>query len=192
MGSKDPPRGAVGVHQPGMGRRWCGARRDADCVGLGRGAYCGLLVRFPITGSSVEPFLARVRLAMDRRGLTQRELAHALGVREATVSAWFQQGKLPGGATMLALPRVLDADGHWLLTGEHRDGAVTAMDAARLAELEALLARALAVLQGDGAAVSEPAPVRVRAASEGEQRALDAVRRFGVASRAAPRGTGGC
>lgn len=120
---------------------------------------------------------------MDRQGLSQKELAQALGVRQATVSAWFQQGKLPGGATMLALPDVLKADGHWLLTGEPREPLA---DAAAVAELEALLARALELLRAQAGA----APVRVRAASEGEQRALDAARRFERATRkAAPRGT---
>lgn len=164
---------------------------DADCGGVGDGAYlldCVFASFFP--GCAVEPFLARLRLAMDQRGLTQRDLARALGVREATVSAWFQQGKLPSGTTMLALPGALQVDGHWLLTGEQ--GGAASVDPDGVAELKALLSRALAVLQPDGTAGEEPVPVRVRAATEGEQRALDAARRFGAAGRTAlPRETRG-
>ncbi len=128
---------------------------------------------------------------MDSRGLSQKDLAHALGVRPATVSAWFQHGKLPGGATMLALPGVLRVDGHWLLTGERRDGAA-APDALRVEELEALLTRALSLLHLDGDEAAQPARVRVRAANEGERRALDAVRRHGAARPAASGETRGC
>lgn len=99
-------------------------------------------------------FLARLREAMKQAGITQSELARRLGVREATVSDWFRLGAVPSGATFLRLPEVLHEDGHWLLTGERRGpGALpgtAALGPAERAEVEALLARALAIVRGEG------------------------------------------
>ena len=63
-------------------------------------------------------FRARLREALERRGMSQTELARRLGVRVATVNEWLNRGTMPSGAIMLHLPRVLSVDGHWLLTGE--------------------------------------------------------------------------
>jgi transcriptional regulator with XRE-family HTH domain len=69
-----------------------------------------------------DEFRARLRSALAGQGMTQSELARRLGVRDATVSDWFNRGTMPGGAVMLRLPELLGIDGHWLLTGKHRRG----------------------------------------------------------------------
>lgn len=55
---------------------------------------------------------------MERAGVDQRTLARRLGIREPTVSEWFSKSSYPSGKIMVKLPGVLQADGHWLLTGE--------------------------------------------------------------------------
>lgn len=117
---------------------------------------------------------------MDRRGLSQKDLAARLGVRQATVSAWFQKAQLPSGLTMLRIPETLAVDGHWLLTGEYRAPADSAPDT-----VEALLTRALKLVQSHAATADGRTALRLREASEDELRALDAVRRRGTAHRPA-------
>ena len=127
-------------------------------------------------------FVARLRDVMARRDMTQKELADRLGLRQATVSAWFNQGIVPAAGTLIQLPELLREDGHWLLTGEREGaGSHVRLDPARAeplqgearARLEALLEEALDVVR---AAAPEPSYVRVRAATAGELRALDAIR----------------
>jgi len=119
---------------------------------------------------------------MVRRGLSQKDLAERLGVRQATVSAWFQNTQLPGGLTMLRLPDTLGVDGHWLLTGEHRASAQSQPET-----LEVLLVRALELVREGPSTPGEQALLRLREASEGESRALDAVRGRDSAHRPAAR-----
>lgn len=97
-------------------------------------------------------FRARLREALERRGMSQTELARQLGVRVATVNEWLNRETMPSGAIMLQLPRVLTVDGHWLLTGERRtpefaDGP----GPDQLHRASELLSEALLVLNGRGA-----------------------------------------
>lgn len=68
-------------------------------------------------GVEISAFLARLRRGLEKRGMSQAELARALGVGEATVSEWFTRGRVPQGDVFLRLPAVLRMNGHWLLTG---------------------------------------------------------------------------
>jgi transcriptional regulator with XRE-family HTH domain len=131
-----------------------------------------------------EEFRTRLRTALAGRGMTQSELARRLGVRDATVSDWFNRGTMPGGAVMLRLPELLGVDGHWLLTGKHRRtsrAAIVAEATSASEQGEDVSARALALLENavdllrsraDGAPVGY---LRVRRASADEARALDGV-----------------
>jgi transcriptional regulator with XRE-family HTH domain len=136
-------------------------------------------------------FHNRLKQVLHDRGTTQSELARLLGVRAATVSDWFRQGTMPGGAVMLRLPALLKVDGHWLLTGEGdqwRDSSVAggteqgaagdslADDAAD--QVRDLLVAALRILEGEPEQMETPGDsgtMRVRKATEGEKRALHAL-----------------
>lgn len=69
------------------------------------------------TALDAKAFQARLRTALDLRGLSQAELARQLEVRESTVSTWFRTSTWPNGEMLARLVVVLDVDGHWLLTG---------------------------------------------------------------------------
>lgn len=71
-----------------------------------------------LKGVEISAFLARLRRGLEARGMSQAELARALGVGEATVSEWFTRGRVPQGDVFLRLPSVLQVNGHWLLTGD--------------------------------------------------------------------------
>ncbi len=68
----------------------------------------------------LEAFRDRLKRALMLRGVTQSELARRLNVRQATISQWFNQEApaQPKTEQLLRLPRVLEINGHWLLTGE--------------------------------------------------------------------------
>ena len=70
-----------------------------------------------------EAFRRRLREAVSARGLSQAELARRLEVRRATVGEWLNHGRLPGGATMLQLPELLEVRADWLLLGAGRRDA---------------------------------------------------------------------
>jgi transcriptional regulator with XRE-family HTH domain len=48
----------------------------------------------------------------------QAALGDKVGVHRNAVSKWENDEALPEGQVMVALPGVLDIDGHWLLTGD--------------------------------------------------------------------------
>jgi transcriptional regulator with XRE-family HTH domain len=105
-------------------------------------------------------FRTRLREALERRGISQTELARQLKVRVATVNEWLNRDTMPSGQTMLRLPAVLAVDGHWLLTGERRPPAgEEALSADRRARAAALLEEAMRVLNAqDGAAAGPISP----------------------------------
>lgn len=59
----------------------------------------------------------RIRAARERRGLTQRELAEAVGVGARAVRLWEAGRKQPYLARLRTLARVLVVDLGWLLEG---------------------------------------------------------------------------
>lgn len=60
----------------------------------------------------------RISLALHRIGMTQTELARQVGTGHARVNRWINQGVMPEGKSLVLLPKILQCDGHWLLTGE--------------------------------------------------------------------------
>lgn len=65
-----------------------------------------------------QEFVGRVELARRARGMSQRDLAKAIGAREASLSDWLNQKRVPMGDVLLRFPEALNVSGHWLLTGE--------------------------------------------------------------------------
>jgi len=65
-------------------------------------------------------FRHRLRQALTVRGITQSELARRVEVRQATISQWFSSDApaQPKAEQLIKLPRALEVNGHWLLTGE--------------------------------------------------------------------------
>ena len=92
----------------------------------------------------ISAFLARLRRGLEKREMTQADLARALDVGEATVSEWFTRGRVPQGDVFLRLPGVLGVNGHWLLTGdgpeELQDSDGSAYRAGAMAVLDELQA----------------------------------------------------
>lgn len=62
---------------------------------------------------------SRVRLARTRAGLTQQQLADALGARDGMkVSRWERGEHLPSGGSLVALAAVLDVSPSWFYESE--------------------------------------------------------------------------
>lgn len=63
-------------------------------------------------------FRRRLKTRKEQLGLTQMELAKAIGRTQGTVSDYFNEvAALPDGDAMMLLPVALKCSGHWLLTG---------------------------------------------------------------------------
>jgi transcriptional regulator with XRE-family HTH domain len=129
-----------------------------------------------------QAFCSRLREAMQGRSMTQTMLARQLGVRDATVSDWFNRGTMPSGSVMLRLPEVLGVDGHWLLTGKPSPGngaGVRGLAEEERAQVATLMEIALRIVRGEagdrGAAQDEGTFLRVREAAAGERLALEAI-----------------
>lgn len=63
-------------------------------------------------------FMRRVQLRMTQLDVNQSELARRIGVNHASVSGWMSGRFTPQLFAVLELPKALQCDGHWLLTGE--------------------------------------------------------------------------
>jgi len=130
---------------------------------------------------AITGFRTRLRDALERKGMSQTELARQLGVRVATVNEWLNRGTMPSGPIMLRLPGILALDGHWLLTGERRMSAGAEHPTLeRHDRVAALLQEALHLLNApEEAAGAEAAGEvgRVRRPREDERLALEAVER---------------
>jgi transcriptional regulator with XRE-family HTH domain len=146
--------------------------------------------------NEVDAFRMRLRKAIRRKGITQTVLARELGVRDATVSDWFNRGTVPNGAILLRVPDILDVDGHWLLTGEGDPKRVPAEERSELAKLAdaermqiaTLLQVVMKVVEGKGSRTASAAPeeedyIRVRGATEDESAALESIQAHGEQKR---------
>jgi predicted XRE-type DNA-binding protein len=72
-------------------------------------------------GTDEETRLAdRIREAIKRSGLSQREIARRMGVSETSVNQWVRKKApaLPGWTHLVAFVRVTQCNGHWLVTGQ--------------------------------------------------------------------------
>jgi len=66
----------------------------------------------------VTGLLKRIRVALERRGMSQGDLARTLGVRAATVSEWFTRNRIPHSTVLLRLPSILGVSHAWLFSEE--------------------------------------------------------------------------
>lgn len=90
---------------------------------------------------------AKLRRAREERGLTQWQVAIAMGVRRTTISGWEQGRRLPDWPTLQRLARVLNIDAKELIVEDWTDpDEVSMID--RLRRLRADL-RALSVPSHD-------------------------------------------
>lgn len=121
--------------------------------------------------TSREAVRDRLRLAFERSGLTQAELAQRCAAATGTVSDWFnpEKGAVPDGERMARLPAALNVSGHWLLTGEgptvaSGEGAIKRAERAGAAAVIVDLARALDQLRLIHVAENGSEPAAERAA----------------------------
>ncbi|HCA3882435.1 TPA: helix-turn-helix domain-containing protein [Salmonella enterica] len=59
----------------------------------------------------------RVQQKRKEKGMTQRDLAHKIGVSFASVSLWEKDSAEPGARTLNKIADALDCSTEWLLTG---------------------------------------------------------------------------
>ena len=59
----------------------------------------------------------RIRLTMKKLGVTQKELAHLLGITQPAVSNYLK-GRIPPGPVLLKIARIGSVSLEWLLTGD--------------------------------------------------------------------------
>ena len=61
----------------------------------------------------------RIRWLIEARGYTQVELAAKMGITQAAVSNWLTgASRKPNAPSLLRLAAALDANPHWVITGE--------------------------------------------------------------------------
>ena len=61
----------------------------------------------------------RIRWLIELRGYTQVELAKKMGLTQASVSNWITgDSRKPSAPSLLKLAAALDANPHWIITGE--------------------------------------------------------------------------
>lgn len=64
-----------------------------------------------------EELAERIRTAREARGLSQKDLSNALGLRDATVSDWERRQGVPKAANLVVLAPLLGVSVQWLMTG---------------------------------------------------------------------------
>lgn len=114
-------------------------------------------IRHTVTRRS---FGARLAEERERAGLTQAAVASELGVAQARLSEWENDKFVPAGETIIRLVGIIDADGHYLLTGDRSPTAAT------IAEIREVWARL-------GDLLGEP-PIRPASDDPGAARKLAA------------------
>lgn len=62
--------------------------------------------------------VARMKIRMHQLDLNQSELGRRLGVTHAAVAGWMSLRFMPQFSILPRLPKILQCNGHWLLTGE--------------------------------------------------------------------------
>lgn len=83
-------------------------------------------------------FANNLKLALDRRGISQTDLSDSVGVSTATVSYWVSGRKYPRPDKMQTIADLLGVTMSWLTTGD-ADGFVAFDDAHIFAEKYAAL-----------------------------------------------------
>lgn len=62
-------------------------------------------------------FFERLSLLLKTKGISQKQLADSLGIRQATISDWKNKGNLPQGETAIKIADYFDISLDYLLTG---------------------------------------------------------------------------
>ncbi len=95
-----------------------------------------------VTGQSTGP---RLRVAREKAGLTQQELAQRVGVERASIAAWENDERQPRANRVIMLCGVLDVSLKWLLEG--REDAHMAQEEEALPVIRSEMGRLRSILE---------------------------------------------
>lgn len=66
---------------------------------------------------SIPPITSRIYLLLERKKISQSELARVLGIRQSTVSGWKQKFNEPEAELLEPISKALNVSLEWLITG---------------------------------------------------------------------------
>ena len=66
-------------------------------------------------------FGKRLKEVLKNKGITQKELARALGIPYTTLNNWIRGAADPNLSSLIILANYLDVDLHWLITGKYQN-----------------------------------------------------------------------
>ena len=67
---------------------------------------------------TIPPITSRIYLLLERKKISQSELARTLGIRQSTVSGWKQKYNEPEAELLEPISKALNVSLQWLITGE--------------------------------------------------------------------------
>ncbi len=68
-------------------------------------------------------FGIRLKEALKRVGMTQKELSEQIGIRQVSVTKYTKRGGVPEWHILVKIARLLNISCDWLLTGEEPEGS---------------------------------------------------------------------
>lgn len=66
---------------------------------------------------TIPPITSRIYLLLERKKISQSELARTLGIRQSTVSGWKQKFNEPEAELLEPISKALNVSLEWLITG---------------------------------------------------------------------------
>ena len=66
---------------------------------------------------TIPPITSRIYLLLERKKISQSELARTLGIRQSTVSGWKQKYNEPEAELLEPISKALNVSLEWLITG---------------------------------------------------------------------------
>ena len=66
---------------------------------------------------TIPPITSRIYLLLERKKISQSELARILGIRQSTISGWKQKNNEPEAELLEPISKALDVSLEWLITG---------------------------------------------------------------------------